>query len=113
MPFLPIVGTRHHPPANAILCVLPVGTELELLPEPTNPHDANAIMVYVAGENVPQSEELDSLAMGYGETAFTIHEMKYILLGYIARQVAATLAPFEARTATFALGSSGAWLVAI
>jgi hypothetical protein len=113
MSLLPIVGARFHPPAQAILCTLPVGTELELLPEPTNPYDANAIMVYVSGEAVPASEELDSLASGYGTNSVKIRETPYHHLGYIPRGIAAQLAPFSATKGTFALSATGEWLVSV
>lgn len=44
---LPIVGSSFRPPAQDILNVLSVGTNLELEAEPDNQHDANAIAVWI------------------------------------------------------------------
>jgi ribulose-5-phosphate 4-epimerase/fuculose-1-phosphate aldolase len=112
MTFLPIVGAHYHPPAMAILSCLPIGTELELLAEPTNPYDPNAIMIFVEGTKVPASEELDSLASGYGSSSAQIIETNYIHLGYVPRYLAAKLVPYSGPNhGTFALDARGSWSV--
>lgn len=52
----PIVGANFHPPATQILKLLPLNTPLVLYPEPDNPYDPNAIAVYIAQKDVPESK---------------------------------------------------------
>lgn len=44
---IPLVGMHFRPPAKEVLSVLPLGTELMLVPEPTNQYDMNAIAVVI------------------------------------------------------------------
>ena len=44
---LPIVGQRFRPPASELLNMLPGGHAIELLPEPDNPYDPNAVKVMI------------------------------------------------------------------
>lgn len=44
----PIVGAYFRPPSTTLLHWLPSGTPLILSPEPSNPHDSNAIAVYLS-----------------------------------------------------------------
>jgi hypothetical protein len=44
---VPLVGMAFRPPAKQILSILPLGTNLILVPEPTNQYDPNAIQVHV------------------------------------------------------------------
>ena len=111
----PIVGARHHPPALALLSVLPTGTNLTLKPEPTNAFDPNAIQVLVPG---PELKGLNSKAHtileedlpGYGLTVEELLAKPEVMLGYIARNFAETLAPTlegKETSATLAYNSQG------
>src|SRR6266436_929887 len=95
MSIYPIVGMKFHPPARTILAILPIGTELELIPEPENPYDPNAIMIWINGQMIPKQchIELESLASGYGFSADQIVN-EYWHLGYIPRELAARMQPF-------------------
>lgn len=68
---LPIVGSYYRPPAKAILSVLPVGTALTLRPEPENKVDRNAIAVWIASADVPESCH-GSLMLAGADTGFRI-----------------------------------------
>ncbi len=110
----PIVGVKFHPPARAILAVLPVGTELELIPEPDNPYDENAIMIWINGKEIPEHcrAELEFLAAGYGFHASEIIP-NYWHLGYIPRALAAQMQPFTMCKGKFQVGAEGASKVEI
>jgi hypothetical protein len=43
----PIVGMRFYPPAQVLLEVIPAGTQIQLILEPTNPYDDKAVQVWV------------------------------------------------------------------
>lgn len=89
----PLVGMHFRPPAKAILGVLPLGCQLMLYPEPDNAYDSNAIMVHVLSEHIPKGADadLDATASGFGYDAATIRERSAWHLGYIAKEVAATV----------------------
>ncbi len=96
---VPLVGAHFRPPAKALLSVLPARCPLRIVPEPDNPHDANALRVEVASADIPQSdaarEQLvsNALLLPYG---FTIEELMSELswhLGYVKATEAAWLAP--------------------
>ena len=59
----PLVGAHFRPPAKALLQSLPSNHPLELIPEPTNPYDPNAVAVFLRSSTLSQ----DSLAE-LGET---------------------------------------------
>lgn len=92
---LPIVGAHFRPPAKSILNVLPGGTALKLVPEPTNAYDPNACAVYVESANIPVSvhDDLAIAVEGQGYTLEEILEYPAWHLGYIPRTAAETLAP--------------------
>lgn len=75
----PIVGARFHPPAEALIGVMPVGTRLTLRPEPDNEYDANAIAVFVRRVEIAVFQYLLDEADNE------------IQLGYLPRELAATL----------------------
>jgi hypothetical protein len=50
----PIVGSKFYPPAMEILLLLPVGTALRAVAEPTNLHDPNAIQVWIDHDAIPE-----------------------------------------------------------
>lgn len=66
----PLVGMKFHAPALAILQCLPNGAPVQLVPEPENPFDPNAIIVRVRADAVPvdQHEKLALVLQGYGYT---------------------------------------------
>lgn len=86
----PIVGAYFRPPARVVLSHLPLGTPLELDPEPENEHDPNAIAVYVSMEQLakidwePYNDEL----MSCGSSPAGLINEEYpdaLHLGYIPR----------------------------
>ena len=105
----PIVGSKYRPPAQAILSVIPVGQELELIPEPDNEHDPNAIAVWIDGGAMTTQMEIDEVRakfQGYGESIENITVQSWHL-GYIPREIAATIhldGPIRGR---FTIGSNG------
>ena len=113
----PIVGTRHHPPANCILKFLAVDTPLFLVAEPTNPHDPNAIGVWIERDVLPENDAFNFELAGYGTSIVELHELSEVFLGYIPREIAATMASsrmvtkfpkdFTRIPATFAIGADG------
>lgn len=117
MPTLPIVGAYYRPPATTILKHLPVGTPLIIQAEPDNPHDANAIAIYIKGENIPENDpDLDMHLGGFGTNVATLRATEYIHLGYIPATAAAALRaqgfPIDHEVAvTFDLSPRGAPLV--
>lgn len=102
----PIVGSKFYPPAMEILLVLPVGTPLRALAEPTNPHDANAVQVWIDTTSIPQKarERLIKTVPSLNSSRDSYQ------LGHIAASFAAMLNqkgfPDEV-TGTFAIGSKG------
>ena len=88
----PIVGAFYRPPAPAIINALPVGAELLLIPEDSNPYDSNAIAVWCPKESLPTlSDALRSDLAGYGVSPEQYMEYTDVHLGYIPRALAADL----------------------
>jgi HIRAN domain-containing protein len=82
----PIVGSKFYPPAMEILLLLPVGTALRAVAEPTNPHDPNAIQVWIDHDSIPERAR--------GLIARNIHRplnQPAYQLGHIAATFAASL----------------------
>lgn len=92
---LPIVGAFHRPPAKALLSVLPAGTVLLARPEPENPHDPNAIAIWLRSADIPHShaDAIATAVAGYGFTSTDIFEASEHHLGYIPAKIAVFLAP--------------------
>ncbi len=93
MTMYPIVGSKYRPPAESILSILPLGQELELIPEPDNEHDPNAIAVWIDGSAITttmDSSEVEALFAGHGITVFRLVSENWHL-GYIPRRVAAQI----------------------
>jgi len=86
-----IVGAHFHPPARTLLEVLPIGCPLILRREPHNPHDANAIAIFLEGRNVPEVDGLDEALLGWGTSVAAEKARDEIDLGYIPRDHAADL----------------------
>jgi hypothetical protein len=93
----PIVGMhfrhQHGTPAKGIVKALSLGTRLTLQAEPTNPFDANAVMVLLRGEDIPDDcmDRLSEACGEYGHTAPQIAAEPVMHLGYIPRELAALL----------------------
>jgi hypothetical protein len=87
MQIFKIVGAHFRPPAKTILFNLPVGTKLELIPEPENPYDVNAIAVHLLPDNIPESvhEDLDQALMNSASSLADVLALETIHLGYIPR----------------------------
>jgi hypothetical protein len=88
-----IVGARHHKPAVQIFQALPAETKLLLVPEPTNPYDANAIQVRLKPDAIPEwvERDLEELLL---PTEFTLADLKSqdsIMLGFIPKEIAAEI----------------------
>jgi len=85
-----IVGSHFRPPAKQLLTVIPIGSELQLVPEPENPYDPHAIKVLVSlRETYPIARwvQLDEALEGTGWTSRQIMEQESISgpthLGYL------------------------------
>ncbi len=96
----PIVGAYFRPPATTIIRILSINTPLVLDPEPTNPHDPNAIRVcldYPTLEDTYNSllperkEQFDNALLADGWSIETLlrdmtdNETNLLHLGYIPR----------------------------
>lgn len=83
---LPIVGTFFRPAGKAMLQELASGASLELVPEPDNPYDANAIKVMVRVSALPRAdtEGLQAAVEGYGLDLAVLLSQDFFL-GYIAK----------------------------
>ncbi len=90
MEHLKIVGAHFRPPAKAILAACPLGTPLELRPEPTNQYDPNAVAVWIQTSSIPHTsrDDLDLRAKGYGYSADEIFAQSEFHLGYIPKEEA-------------------------
>ena len=90
-----IVGMHFRPPAKALLASLPTGARLSIVPEPTNPFDANALSVWVEPKELPASQmpDLESNAAGFGFSLEQILSAEGWHLGYIPAVISAGLAP--------------------
>jgi|SRR5579885_447743 hypothetical protein len=84
-----IVGAFYRPYGELILSHLPLHAELFLVPEPTNPHDTNAIAVWVSSEEIlkSQSQSFD------GQNDLDLLNTEFHHIGYLPRTVAETLKP--------------------
>jgi hypothetical protein len=81
----PIVGMKYYPGALAIVTNLPVGTPLFALAEPTNPHDPNAIQVWIETRHIPQ------VTLDRVPNSGRLASASAWQLGHIAREFAAKL----------------------
>ena len=90
---LPIVGAFYRPPAKMILDNLAVGTPLLLAAEPDNPHDPNAVAVWITTADIPQPT-LDVLELNLPNVGLDIESFVSVdqwHLGYIPKEWAAQL----------------------
>lgn len=112
---LPIVGAFFRPPAQSLLNSLAVGTPLFLLAEPENPHDVNAIAVWLETQHLPESsrEALTESLPNYGFDLDTIIGQDQWHLGYLpklfAKRIrdAAIVEPNIPMDVTFAVNPQG------
>lgn len=81
-----LVGAHFMPPAKGLLECLPSGSPLRLVPEPDNPHDPEAIKVFVSIDAVPEDlrAELDFRLGGFGFTLEDIMAEPEWCLGHVA-----------------------------
>jgi hypothetical protein len=121
----PIVGMVFRPPANDVIMLLPVGAKLQLVREPDNPHDPDAIKVLLLDfdENGPYAELFEHLgemveADTYGHLKWNLENLTNPLhLGYIANspktggkfasELCAFVMPGEGKEATLVYSASG------
>lgn len=91
---LGIVGDHFRPPAKALLKVLPFGTPLQLVAEPSNPYDPNAVKVMLQSKDIPHTlkDNFEIEAAKYGFDFAQLMEQSEWQLGYIPRDRAADLA---------------------
>lgn len=109
---LPIVGLWFKPPAMKLVKLLPLNTNLELVHEPTNEVDPNAVAVWLTVEDLKLSERAvlstdlkeaietgswlekarnDPKVQIQAETFAEFNELAYFQLGYISAENAALL----------------------
>jgi hypothetical protein len=110
---LPIVGAFYRPPAKALIEALSIGTPLQLIAEPDNQYDPNAIAVYLCTTDIPDNayDKLEEILPPYGYSLEQVMNEEYWHLGYVPKELAAklvgTLGP-EPMSVTFSLSSNGA-----
>lgn len=94
--FTLLVGMHFRPPAKLILAELPSGTRLNLVPEPDNPYDAEAVKVIIQTSELKhalesilsQSEEFDRFNLQLAGMGFNVDDLLIEPewhLGYCAR----------------------------
>lgn len=105
----PLVGAYFRPPAQAILKVLPSGAPLTLEREPSNQYDPNAIAVLVETTAIPESAHaaLTEALATQGREIEAVLAMPRCHLGYVPKEVAATLRGAGLGKAELAFGADG------
>jgi len=85
MPIAPIVGIQFRREGRAILEALPAGAQLELLPEPSNQYDPDAIAVYAPSTSIPPEshDALREALLGYGLELEAVLATERHHVGYI------------------------------
>ena len=112
---MPIVGAFYRPPAKVLLSVLAIGTPLQLMAEPENEYDSNAVAVWLDTNELTQAmqdelETSEALA-SCGFSLAQILEQEQWHLGYIPKEMAAKIqsslgsAPYPV---TFSTSANGA-----
>lgn len=101
LPFsAPIVGAKFRPPAADVLNNMAGESPLVLVREPENPHDANAIAIKVAYDNIKQivenflagEPEAENQLIEFMSTKLDAEARLH--LGYIPRDKAESFAPW-------------------
>lgn len=92
---IPMVGMRFRPPALAVLANLPSGTPLQMVREPDNQYDSNAIKVVLPEGwkdelSDPIKDEMSEMCKAAGHPMPGREEFH---LGYIPAEVAKNMAP--------------------
>jgi HIRAN domain len=95
MPQYPIVGAHFHPPAKAMLSLMPAGASLWLERQPDNQYDSNAVAVFCAPDAVPSHAHghLAILIAGHGMELAEYLSAESYHLGFIPRTEAEHVAP--------------------
>lgn len=112
----PIVGCFYHPPAKALVEAIAVGTPLQLIAEPDNPADVNAVAVWLHSADIPTSayDRLEETLPPFGYSLKQVLNEEDWHLGYIPRETAAQLRGYgvvgtdEPVEVTFSTSASGA-----
>lgn len=112
-------------PAKLLIEVLATGTELNLVREPENEYDKNAIQVWLPfaaleeellqaspdGEPSARAVEFEAKLNGYGWTLQQLRDSPELMLGYVGKEWAEVLAPLmdaeEGRVASASFCVSG------
>lgn len=102
---LPIVGTFFRPAGKVILQELASGAALELVPEPDNPYDPNAVKVMVKAASLPPATTpgLEEAVEGYGLDLEVLLSSDFFL-GYVAKNMTQHATPGQAVLAFDAAG---------
>lgn len=85
-----LVGAHFRPPAKLILECLPSGAPLQLIAEPDNPYDPQAVQVHIKLMEIPESQyprlNSDLPAMGWDFEEFLVKRDKEesLQLGFLA-----------------------------
>lgn len=102
MPLALLVGAYHRPPAAALLAALSQGASLDLVPEPDNPYDAQAIQVWLTIDQLPtEGEALANLELalpGFGSSLDEVLAEPQWMLGYLAATGGKPLAQGQIKT---------------
>jgi hypothetical protein len=121
---LPIVGAHFRPPAKQLLSVLGMGHALWFTREPENPHDGNAIAVYLDLSTLtePQRDALEPMLTTAGfdwqslvddDNTQTRGETRSRHLGYIPAVEALWLAPKIDESEEFEIHISGTFGISL
>ena len=113
---LPIVGAYFRPPAKVLIEVLSIGTPLELIAEPDNIYDPNAIAVWLNSSHIPPEaySRLEELLPPFGYSLEDVMNEEYWHLGYVPKELAKRLRETQAidtsepMAVTISLSSNGA-----
>lgn len=93
-----IVGAHFRPPAKQILAHLPAGAQLSLVEENDNPYDAEAVKVFVATGEIPESQ-FPALDQELPEAGLTLEQLMStgpVWLGYVPASGGKPLAKAQA-----------------
>lgn len=89
----PIVGMRHHKPADLVVTLLSIETPLRLEREPHNAYDPNAVAVYIDNFKATNEADVEDVLEHCGQSEIEWDSEGSTMLGYIPKGLAAELAP--------------------